>query len=77
MVGIDAGAQHLPLIVFGVPPGQTTRIPLHIGTAGLTQDIGYAVPPGTWGLQATLDLGPTPVQSASRRTPVLPFTVAP
>ena len=77
MVGIYAGAQHMPLIVFGVPPGQTTRIPLLIGTAGLAKDIGYAVPPGTWGLQATLDLGPDPVQASSRRTPVLPITVAP
>jgi len=77
VVGIYAGAQRMPLIVFGVPPGQAKRIPLLIGTAGLTHDIGYAVPPGTWGLQATLDLGPDPVQSSSRRTPVLLVTVAP
>ena len=79
VVGGYAGFQTLPLIIFRVPPGRTERIPLLIGTASFTSRLGYAVPPGSWGIQATLQLTPAPDPDVRgrvpRRTPVLPLTV--
>jgi hypothetical protein len=80
VVGGFSGAQFLPLITFRVPPAGTERIPLLIGTASFTPRLGYTVPPGNWGLQATLDLVPTGAGPESgerlrRRTPVLPLTI--
>jgi hypothetical protein len=75
MVGGFAGFQHLPLITFRVPPGQTGRVPLLIGTASRTPQLGYVIPPGDWGIQATLTLGPHPRDSPRRRTPILPLTI--
>jgi hypothetical protein len=75
VVGGLAGAQRLPLIIFRVPPGQTERVPLLIGTASCTPRLGYTIPPGDWGIQATLTLGPHPRDSPRRRTPVLPLTI--
>jgi hypothetical protein len=74
MVGGFSGAQRLPLIRFQVAPAQTERIPLLIGTDSFTPRLGYLVPAGEWGLQATLTLGPVP-GSARRRTPILPLTI--
>jgi hypothetical protein len=75
VVGGFSGAQHLPLIIFRVAPGETTRVPLLIGTASFAPRLGYAVPAGDWGIQATLTLGPDPRDSPRGRTPVLPLTV--
>jgi hypothetical protein len=77
VVGGYAGFQTLPLIMFRVPPGGTERIPLLIGTASFTGRLGYAVPPGSWGIQATLQLTPDPDvrNRVPRRTPVLPLIV--
>jgi hypothetical protein len=75
VVGGFAGFQTLPLIIFRVAPGQTERIPLLIGTASRTPRLGYTIPPGDWGIQATLTLGPHPRDSPHRRTPILPLTI--
>ena len=75
VVGGFSGFQTLPLVVFRVAPGQTQPIPLLIGTASCTPRLGYAVPAGFWGIQATLTLGPDPRDSPRRRTPVLPLTI--
>jgi hypothetical protein len=75
VVGGFAGAQALPLITYRVAPGQTERIPLLTGTASFTPRLGYAVPPGSWGIQATLILGRDPRESHQRHTPVLPLTI--
>jgi hypothetical protein len=75
VVGGFAGFQNLPLIIFRVTPGQTGQVPLLIGTASRTPRLGYAIPPGDWGIQATLTLGPHPRDSPRRRTPVLPLTI--
>jgi hypothetical protein len=37
--------------------------------------LGYTVPPGQWGSQATLRLGTDPRDAPRRRTPILPLTV--
>jgi hypothetical protein len=58
VVGGYAGFQQLPLIIFRVAPGQTGRVPLLIGTASCTPRLGYAIPPGDWGIQTTLTLVP-------------------
>jgi hypothetical protein len=75
VVGGFAGAQALPLITYRVAPGQTEPIPLLTGTASFTPRLGYAVPPGSWGIQATLTLGKDPRNSPQRRIPVLPLTI--
>jgi hypothetical protein len=75
VVGGFAGAQVAPLITFRVAPGQTGQIPLLTGTASFTPRLGYAVPPGSWGIQATLIFGEDPGDSPRRRTPVLPLTI--
>ena len=74
IVGGFTGAQALPLVVYRVLPGETERVPLLIGTASSRPQFGYAVPAGSWGLQATLKLG-TPRHPVLLRTPVLPLTI--
>jgi hypothetical protein len=58
-----------------IGPRQTERVELLIGTASFTPRLGYAVPPGKWGIQATLTFGPDPRDSPRRRTPVMPLTI--
>jgi hypothetical protein len=58
-----------------VVPGATERIPLLIGTASVVPDLGYAVPPGMWGIQVPLDLLWDGHTQEPRRTPVLPLTI--
>ncbi len=80
VVGGFAGWQTLPGVVFRVPPGGTGRIPLLIGTASTDERLGYVVPPGDWGVQATLSFlasadAPLSREQVRRRTPVLPLTI--
>jgi hypothetical protein len=75
VVGGFAGFQTLPLIIFRVAPGETGRVPLLIGTASCTPRLGYSIPPGGWGIQATLTLGLHPRDSPRRRTPILPLII--
>ena len=77
VVGGYSGFQTLPLVMFRVPPSGTGRIPLLIGTASFTDRLGYAVPPGSWGIQVTLQLTQDPDvrDRIPRRTPVLPLAV--
>jgi hypothetical protein len=75
VVGGYSGAQAMPGKVFRAAPGGSTRVPLLIGTASVTPRLGYMVPAGEWGIQATLTLGPDPRDSPRRRTPILPLTI--
>lgn len=75
IVGGYSGAQFALLKVFRVEPAETARIPLVIGTESFVPSLGYAVPPGDGGLQATLALGGDPRGTLRRRTPVLPLTI--
>ena len=72
VVGGFSGAQAMPLFFFRAAPGGSARIPLLIGTASYTSRLGYTVPAGEWGIQATLELGP---DLRNRRTPILPLTI--
>jgi hypothetical protein len=75
-VGGFSGLQTLNLKFFPMSPGASTRMPLLIGTASSLPQLGYAIPPGEWGIQATLALGGLyPGESPLRRTPILPLTV--
>jgi hypothetical protein len=74
-VGGFSGLQRLPLVMFRVAPGQTGRIPLLIGTDSFTPRLGYTVPAGHWGVQATLTLGPGHGDSSRKRIPILPLTI--
>jgi len=58
---------------FTVPAGQTTRVPLLVATDSFLPDLGYAIPAGDWGVQATLD----PALGQAVRTPILPITIEP
>jgi hypothetical protein len=75
VVGGFSGAQPAPLVIFRVAAGATEPIPLLIGTASSAPRLGYVVPAGEWGIQATLTLGPHPRDSPRRRTPILPLTI--
>jgi hypothetical protein len=56
-----------------IRPGATLRLPLLVGTDSYLPDLGYAIPPGRWGIQAPLALGQP---GGPVCTPVLPLTVA-
>ena len=68
VAGGYTGTVRAVLKIFMVPPGETASVPLLVGTDSLRPELGYAVPPGDWGLRATLSPG-------LGRTPVLPLTI--
>ena len=74
-VGGFAGFQTLPGVFFRVAAGTIERIPLLIGTASFTPELGYILPPGSWGIQVPLDLAPDILTRHRRLTPVLPLTI--
>jgi hypothetical protein len=75
VVGGYSGAYTLMLMMFDVAPGQTERIPLLIATESFTPRLGYAIPPGDWGVQARLRASSDSGRSTGGRTPILPLTV--
>lgn len=72
-VGGYAGAQHLPLVIFTAGPSETVRIPVLVGTASYTSELGYAIPPGTWHLTAPMNLA----DGRRLMTPALQLTITP
>jgi hypothetical protein len=88
VVGGYAGAVTLPLHIRWVPPEQTGRVSLLIGTASFTPRLGYVLPPGEWGVQAKLRVIPDtrgpdrpmftpPPDSSQEAMPVPPDTRGP
>lgn len=71
VVGGYSGPVLAMLQTFTVAPGVTERIPLLVATDSFVPDLGYAIPPGQWGLQAILD----PAAGHAVRTAALPLTV--
>jgi hypothetical protein len=74
-VGGFAGFQTLAGVFFRVAATATERIPLLIGTASFTPELGYILPPGSWGIQVPLKLAPDILTRHRRLTPVLPLTI--
>jgi len=74
-VGGFAGFQTLAGVFFRVAARTTERIPLLIGTASFTPELGYILPSGSWGVQVPLDLAPDILTRHRRLTPVLPLTI--
>jgi hypothetical protein len=48
--------QKLPGVRFTIPPGQSQTIPLLVGTASTSEDLGYAIPAGQWAMDVPLVL---------------------
>jgi hypothetical protein len=71
VVGGYSGPVRAMLRIYTVEPGATKRIPLLVGTESFVPELVYAVPPGQWGIQATLD----PAFGQALRTPILPITI--
>jgi hypothetical protein len=70
-VGGYAGIQTLPLVVFTAAPAETVRIPVLVGTASFSPELGYAVPAGSWHLTALMKLA----DGRHLLTPALPLTI--
>jgi hypothetical protein len=85
VVGGFAGAQTLPGIRFRVAPGETVVVPVLVGTASFSPDLGYVVPAGDWAIQMVFELADENATGWQRgtgrpgrrlvRTPLLPITV--
>lgn len=71
-VGGFPGAQTMPVVRFRIPPGRSVPVPLLVGTASLVPELGYAIPPGLWAVDAELRLEEGPC-----RTPPLPIRIVP
>ena len=54
IVGLYVGPHTLARVGFPIEPHQSRPVPVLIGTASMVPDLGYAVPPGQWGLVITL-----------------------
>ncbi|WP_410787798.1 hypothetical protein [Kribbella sp. C-35] len=54
VVGLFVGPQYARRVGFEIGAGQSRTVPVLIGTASLDPELGYAVPPGTWGLAVEL-----------------------
>lgn len=70
-VGGYVGAHTAPLVKFTAPHGEVVSVPLLVGTASFRREFGFAVPPGTWAVEAVVN-----VQGlGERRTPPLPIVI--
>ncbi len=73
-VGGLSGFSRMPLVRFAVPHGNSTEIPLLVGTASFVPELGYTIPPGQWAL--TVDLKLAKGRRLQRvRTPLMAFEV--
>src|SRR4051812_9242715 len=79
VIGGFDGLQPVPLIVFTARPGGSVQVPALLGTASSAPEMGYAVPPGTWGFIVELvlgaDLGSSPSRDTVAWSEVLPLEV--
>jgi hypothetical protein len=71
IVGGYSGGVRLMLQTYTIEPSTSKRIPMLVATASIVPDLGYAIPPGQWGVRATLD----PATGSAVRTPPLLMTV--
>ena len=54
IVGLYVGPHTAARVEFAIEPHQSRPVPVLIGTASMVPDLGYAVPPGRWGLVIAL-----------------------
>jgi hypothetical protein len=71
VAGGFVGAQAMPLIRYSIPPGGFTIVPLLVGTASFRSDLGYAVSPGEWMVDALITIDGRGVH----RIPQLPIVI--
>lgn len=72
--GPDTGGVWMcPGVTFTAAPSETVRIPLFVGTASYSPELGYAVPAGSWHLTVPMDLA----DGRHLLTPALPLTITP
>lgn len=71
-VGLYVGPHSLALVQFWIEPHQSHALPVLIGTASVVPDLGYAVPPGQWGL--VIELG---TDSGSLLSAPIEITITP
>ncbi|HST47617.1 hypothetical protein [Jatrophihabitans sp.] len=70
--GPDTGGVRIaPLVTFTAAPSETVRIPLLVGTASYSPELGYAVPAGSWHLTVPMNLA----DGRHLLTPALPLTI--
>jgi hypothetical protein len=71
VVGGDVGMQTMPLVQYSITPGETVSIPLLVGTASFRRDLGYAIPPGEWEINAVVKVH----NVGERQVPNLPIVI--
>lgn len=54
VVGAYVGPHTLAQVEFQIEPQQSRSVPVLIGTASVVPELGYAIPPGRWGLVVEL-----------------------
>lgn len=54
IVGLYVGPHNARRVELAIEPHQSRTVPVLIGTASIVPDLGYAVPPGQWGLVIAL-----------------------
>lgn len=54
VVGLYVGPLNASRVGFAIESHQSRPVPVLIGTASMVPDLGYAVPPGQWGLVIAL-----------------------
>jgi hypothetical protein len=70
--GPDTGGVRIqPLVIFTAAPSETVRIPVLVGSASYSAELGYAVPAGSWHLTVPMKLA----DGRHLRTPALALTI--
>jgi len=72
VVGRYVGPHTAKRVEFWIEPHQSRPVPVLIGTASMVPDLGYAVPPGQWGLVIELQ-----TDSGSMQLAPLELTITP
>jgi hypothetical protein len=72
VVGRYVGPHTAKRVEFWIEPHQSRPVPVLIGTASMVPDLGYAVPPGPWGLVIELQ-----TDSGSMQLAPLELTITP
>ncbi|MFL6162051.1 MAG: hypothetical protein ACJ74U_07470 [Jatrophihabitantaceae bacterium] len=65
------GVWNCPRVIFTAAPSETVRIPVFVGTASYSPELGYTVPAGSWHLTAPMNLA----DGRHLLTPALALTI--